>query len=301
MERDLSCTAELADLLDGLNGADLVVCKHDGHECGILADGSLKILKADNAVLVDIEQSDLKALFLELLERVQDCMMLKLCGYKVFLALECTDLSHGDYRLVICLGAAGGEVYLLGLSADYVGNGFSRGVKPFLCILRKGVQARGVAVLGGEVGHHCVKRGLADTGSCCIICVNKHIYLPFAFVYPIKSVGIVAPHDGLVKRLSPFFAREQVLERYGVEIGVRYIVKLFPHWHRQAATGAVALYLALFYAGDRCEVILHAPQYLTHGVFLWELYELIAALFAAGARNELRLFEVADYHLEILH
>ena len=192
MEGDLSCAAELADLLDGLNGADLVICKHDGDKRRILANGGLQILKADNAVLMDIQQSYLKALFFELFEGVQNRVVLKLCGYKVLLALECADLCHGNYGLVIRLGAAGGEVYLLGLGADYIGNGLSCIFKRFLCILSKGIQARGVAVLLGEVGHHRVKRGLADAGSCSVISVNKHFYLPFAFIYPIKSVGIVA-------------------------------------------------------------------------------------------------------------
>ena len=132
MEGDLSCAAELADLLDGLNCADLVICKHDGHKSGILANGRLKILKADNAVLVDIQQSYLKALFFKLFERMQNRVVLKLCGYKVLLALESADLCHGNYGLVIRLGAAGGEVYLLGLGADYVGNGLSCIFKRFL-------------------------------------------------------------------------------------------------------------------------------------------------------------------------
>ena len=132
MEGDLSCTAELADLLDGLNRADLVICKHDGHKSGILANGRLKILKADNAVLVDIQQSYLKALFFKLFERMQNRVVLKLCGYKVLLALESADLCHGNYGLIISLGAAGGEVYLLGLRTDYVGNGLSCVFKRFL-------------------------------------------------------------------------------------------------------------------------------------------------------------------------
>ena len=48
--------------------------------------------------------------------------MLKLRGYKMLLALDSADLGHGNYGLIVRLGAAGGEVYLLGLCADNVGD-----------------------------------------------------------------------------------------------------------------------------------------------------------------------------------
>ena len=146
MEGDLLRAAQLADLLDGLHGADLVVCEHYGHKRGILADGVFNILKSDNAVLMDVEQSDLKALLFKLLEGVQHRMVLKLGGYKVLFALDGAELRHGNDGLVIRLGAAGGEVDLSWLCADYVGNGLSRRFKSFLCLLGKAVQARGVAV-----------------------------------------------------------------------------------------------------------------------------------------------------------
>ena len=197
VERDTLAAAECADLLNRLHGADFVICKHNGNKSGILSYSGLDILKADNAVFVDIQKRYLKALLFKLLEGVQNRMMLKLGGDKVLFSLKCTELCHGDDSLVIRLRTAGGKVYLLGLRADNVGNGLSGFLKSFLCLLRKRIQARGVAVQGGEVRHHCVKSGLAHARGCCVICVNKHIYI-FLSVNPIKNMGILTLYDKIV-------------------------------------------------------------------------------------------------------
>ena len=197
VERDTLAAAECADLGDGLDSADLVICKHNGDKSGILSYCSLDILKADNTVLVDIQQRYLKALLFKLLEGVQNCMMLKLGGDKVLLALKSAELCHGDDSLVIRLRAAGGEVYLLWLCADNVGNGLSGILKSFLCLLSEGIKTRRIAVQGGEVRHHCVKSGLAHARGCCVICVNKHIYI-FLSVNPIKNMGIVTLYIKIV-------------------------------------------------------------------------------------------------------
>ena len=77
VEQDAALAADGADLGNRLDCADLVVCIHDRHEAGILADGISDLLGRDEAVFMNIEQRDLKALLLQPLQAVQDGMMLK--------------------------------------------------------------------------------------------------------------------------------------------------------------------------------------------------------------------------------
>ena len=87
VEDDALFAADRADLRDGLDGADLVVGVHDRHKAGILADGAAHLLGRDDAVFVDVQQRDLVAVFLQLLERMQYRVMLKCRGNDVLFTL----------------------------------------------------------------------------------------------------------------------------------------------------------------------------------------------------------------------
>ena len=65
VEQHALLPADRADLPDGLDGADLVVGEHDGHQTGVLPDGGLQLLQAHHAVLMDRQVGDLKALLLQ--------------------------------------------------------------------------------------------------------------------------------------------------------------------------------------------------------------------------------------------
>ena len=66
VEEDFVLAAQLADLLHGLDDADLVVDHHDGDEGGLLADGLLQVGHLDPALGVDRQVGDLEALGLQL-------------------------------------------------------------------------------------------------------------------------------------------------------------------------------------------------------------------------------------------
>ena len=174
VEGDALLPAESADLFDGLNGADLVVGKHDGHKGGVLADSGRHILQTDHAVLVHIQQRDLIALFFQLFQGVQHRVVLKFGGDQVLFALACPRLGGGDDGLVVGLAAAGGKVDLPGLGVETGGHGGTGLGYRLGGLLGEGVQAGGVAVVLGKVGQHGVQRGLADAGGGCVIGVYKH-------------------------------------------------------------------------------------------------------------------------------
>ena len=126
VERDAALTAERADLLHGLDSAYLVIGEHDGDKTGILADGRCKLIKADDAVLMHVEQCNLEALLLKPGKAVQHGMVLKLGGDKVLLALARTKAGGGEDGLIVGLAAAGSEDYLArAFRAEAVGHGLS--------------------------------------------------------------------------------------------------------------------------------------------------------------------------------
>lgn len=77
VEQNAPLPAESADLPDGLEGADLVVGEHDGHEAGVGADGRRQLLHPDHAVFVDGEVGDLKALLFQFGQGVEHGVVLR--------------------------------------------------------------------------------------------------------------------------------------------------------------------------------------------------------------------------------
>ena len=131
---------------DGLDAADLVVCVHNGHKASVLADSVGDLLSRDHTVFVHIEERHFKALFFELLERMQNRMMLERGGDYMLLTLSCADCRRGDERLVISLAAAGGECYFIGLATENLGRLFACLSQRVRRSLSDGMEARRVAV-----------------------------------------------------------------------------------------------------------------------------------------------------------
>ena len=122
VEGDLLLPADLADLGDGLDGADLVVGVHDGHQAGLLGDGLGHLLGGNETVFVDVQQGDGKALLLQLLEGVEDGVVLKGGGDDMGLPRAFPHPSGGEDGLVVGLAAAGGEIDLVGTAVEAVGH-----------------------------------------------------------------------------------------------------------------------------------------------------------------------------------
>ena len=123
VEDDLVGVGDGRELLDGLDGADLVVGEHDRRHDGVRADGCLEGRGIDQAVLVDVEVGDLEALLLEELGGVQDGVVLDLGGDEVLALLVLVGVHDALEGPVVCLGAAGGEEHLVGVGGvDHAGD-----------------------------------------------------------------------------------------------------------------------------------------------------------------------------------
>jgi hypothetical protein len=78
VEHDALLAAELADLPDRLDHADLVVHHHDRDQDGVGPDRRFQLFQADDSVGLDFEVGRLEALALELAHRVEHRLVLGL-------------------------------------------------------------------------------------------------------------------------------------------------------------------------------------------------------------------------------
>ena len=117
MEQDALLLAELADLLDRLERADLIVGRHDADQDGLIGHRLGDLLGGHLAVLVDRQKGDLVAVALEPLARVDDGLVLGHLGDDVvpLLFVHRRDALDGE---IVALGGAAGEDNLLGAGAD---------------------------------------------------------------------------------------------------------------------------------------------------------------------------------------
>ncbi len=180
VEENALLVAELADLGDGLDDADLVVRVHNRHEDGLVGafanDGVLQLVERDKAVGLGSEIGDAVALFLQLLAGIEDCLVLGGLGDDVVaaLAVHLRDALDGE---IIGLGSAGGEDDLLGGGADQLGNLFAGLFHALLGLPSKGVVAAGsVAELHAEVGHHRFEHAGVQRRGGVVVHVDRQVH-----------------------------------------------------------------------------------------------------------------------------
>mmetsp|Transcript_4183 Transcript_4183/g.10665 ORF Transcript_4183/g.10665 Transcript_4183/m.10665 type:complete len:345 (+) Transcript_4183:193-1227(+) len=117
VEEDLVLATDLADLLHGLDDADLVVDCHDAAQNRVGADGGPELLDVDDAVLLHRQVRYLEALLLQHTARVQDALVLRLRGDDMLL-LALVEAGDALDRHVVALGGARRPYDLLGVSTD---------------------------------------------------------------------------------------------------------------------------------------------------------------------------------------
>ena len=159
----------MANLLDGLDDADLVVDRHDRDERSGGTQRFLELLEVDQAVGLDGEVSDLEAFLLEATARVEHTLVLGLGGDNVVLfgLVEMGDTLDGH---VVGLGGTRSEDDFFGVSANEIGNMFSTLLDPFFGLPAVGMGSRvRIAVLVGHVWHHLIHNARVDRrGGLCI-------------------------------------------------------------------------------------------------------------------------------------
>ena len=83
VEKDTVFFCNCPDFLNGFNGPDFIVGKHDGNQDGIGPDCLLKFIQLDHPVLIHIQVGDLISPLLQILAGVEDCVVLNPAGNDV--------------------------------------------------------------------------------------------------------------------------------------------------------------------------------------------------------------------------
>src|SRR5476651_2236413 len=98
MEESLLLAADLADLGQRLDDANLVVHRHDRHHHRLVGDGSAQLLEIDQAVLLHRQIGDREAFLLEMAAGIEHALVLGHGGDDVVLAVlvELRDAADGE-------------------------------------------------------------------------------------------------------------------------------------------------------------------------------------------------------------
>ena len=177
---------QLGDLLERLNGADLVVRRHDGDQCGVLGQLVLQLLQINMAFLVNVQISDAVAFLFERFAGVEHCMMLDLGGDDMLAALGGGTVHAAADREVVRLRAAAGEQDLarcvIVLFVDRhrcvqaLADDLARLIDGLLRLAAHAVQRGRIAVVLGQPRLHRVKRDFGQRGRRRVIRIYKSLF-----------------------------------------------------------------------------------------------------------------------------
>ena len=174
VEQSACLPAQRSDLRDGLDGTDLVIGKHHRHQAGIRPQGLPDRLRRHHTVGRNIQQRNCESLLLQRLEGVEDCMVLKLGGEDMALALPGPQRRAGTQSLNIGLAAAGGKGNLPGGGVQIPGKNLPGLHQLLRRPLTGTVEAGGIGVNALEAGQHRSHGRIADGGGGRMIRVNLH-------------------------------------------------------------------------------------------------------------------------------
>mmetsp|Transcript_10996 Transcript_10996/g.16409 ORF Transcript_10996/g.16409 Transcript_10996/m.16409 type:complete len:425 (+) Transcript_10996:543-1817(+) len=180
VEEHLPLAADLPDLRDRLDHADLVVRVHHGDERSLRRDRRLQRLQVHDAVGAHGQVGHLEALLLQPAARVEHTLVLRDCRDHVVL-LRLVEARHPLDRHVVRLRRAGGEDDLLRVCADERGHLPAGGLHNVrrLPAVRVRLRVR-VAVHACQVGEHCVERSRVERSRR----LRVEIYRPALAVLP---------------------------------------------------------------------------------------------------------------------
>ena len=135
--------ADLADLGDGLQDADLIVRGHDRDENRLIVDGTLQVFEINKPIGLHRQIGDAVAVLLEALAGVEDSLVLGDLRDDVIAALA-IHLGNALDGEVVRLGCTRGEDDLFGGGADEFRDLLAGRFNRLLSLPAKGVIAAGM-------------------------------------------------------------------------------------------------------------------------------------------------------------
>ena len=174
MEINVGVFGDAADFFERLHRSEFVVGVHDGDERGFLANRAAQVFKVYQAVLVNVQVSNVNTLPFESLAGVQDGFVFHERRNHVGPRLwtVCGWGSDAEDGVIVRFGASACEEDFLGACSYKRGNLFARRLDGSSSLLAKGVDRGGVAEFAGEVGKHRVEHFWLDRGGGVVIEVD---------------------------------------------------------------------------------------------------------------------------------
>ena len=176
VEQHTVLSTDLADFAPGLQYADFVVRRHDGHQDRLVINGAFQLFEIDQAIFLHGQVSDAIAIFLKTFAGIEHGFMF---GYGrddviALLSIHLGDTFDGE---VVALGGARGENDFLGSRANQFGNLLARILNGFLsCPSKWMVPAGGVAELFHEVGQHGLEHARIHGGGGMVVHVDGQLH-----------------------------------------------------------------------------------------------------------------------------
>ena len=176
MEHNALFMTDPAQLRHGIDGADLVVGKHDGDQRGVRPDRLLQRLRLYLAILVHRQIGDLKALLFQRLGGVKNGVVLDGGDDEMLLALSLTGMEIAPQRQIVGFAAAAGEGDLRGVGVHQQRHLLPGVFQRLVAALAQPVEGAGVAVFRGKEGHHFIQDIGVDGGGRRVVRIDKTIF-----------------------------------------------------------------------------------------------------------------------------
>ena len=125
--------ADLSDFFDWLNGANLVVCKHDGNKASLVINSGFKVVNVNYSVFIHRQIGHAKTLFLFFFKRVQNCVVLKRRCYYVLFVFHRAKLARRTNCPIVTFTTARRKIDFAWIGIDTLSYAIPCIGKPFLC------------------------------------------------------------------------------------------------------------------------------------------------------------------------
>src|SRR5581483_2953615 len=180
MEGDLTSPTDPPNLFNRLDGANLVIGVHDRGERGLIGDSLFQFTRVNASILVNRQVGHSKAETLQVLAGVEDGMMLDRRGDDV-LALLLGSEGHALDRQIIALGTAADKGNFRWPRMNRFRYLFARTINGLHGIATKRIDAAGIAIFGGQIGHHSIQHAPVKRGGCGMIEIDSALWHTFLF------------------------------------------------------------------------------------------------------------------------
>ena len=178
MENNVMLFSNLTDLLDRLNGTNLIVCKHNRDHDRCRSNSCFQLIQLDHSILIYSNVSHLKTILFQIFTCMQNRMMLYRRSNNMisffFLRKSCR-----FQRPVIRLTSTTCKINLISIGTQKVSHCLSGILYSLLTLTCETIYTGWIAIFLRKIRHHCLQHLRMYLRCCRIIQINQfaHVYL----------------------------------------------------------------------------------------------------------------------------